>query len=52
MVVTWTRKVYLALAEIASFVFLALFKDGRRRLSLIFHLVFVSDVNQGNEKAV
>ena len=34
----------LGLAEITSFVFLALFKDWRRRVRPRFHL-FVSDVN-------
>ena len=37
-------------AETASFVFLVLFKDGGRRVSLNF-IIFVSDVNQGNEEA-
>ena len=36
-------------AKIASFVFLALFEDGERRVSPRFHL-FVFDVNQGNEE--
>ena len=36
-------------AEIASFVFLVLFKDEGCRVSPRFHL-FVSDVNQGNKE--
>ena len=47
----WSRKSCLGPAEIASFVFLVLFKDGGRRVSLRFHL-FVSGVNQGNEEAI
>ena len=43
----WCRKSSLGLAEISSFVFLVLFKDGGRRVSPRFHL-FVSDVDQGN----
>ena len=43
----WCRKSCLGLAEISSFVFLVLFKDGGRRVSPRFHL-FVSDVDQGN----
>ena len=46
--VAWGRKSFLGSAEIASFVFLALFKDGGRMVSSRFHL-FVSDVNQENE---
>ena len=45
----WSRKSYLGPAEIAFYVFLVSFKDGRRRVSSRFHL-FVFDVNQGNEK--
>ena len=45
---TWGRKSYLETAEISSFVLLFKFKDGGRRVSLIFHL-FVSDVNQENK---
>ena len=37
-------------AEIVSFVCLVLFKDGRHRVSLRFH-VSVSNVNLGNEEA-
>ena len=40
----WRRESCLGLAEITSFVFLALFKDWRRRVRPRFHL-FVSDVN-------
>ena len=47
----WSRKSCLGPAKITSFVFLVLFKDAIRRVSLGFHL-FVSGVNQGNEKAV
>ena len=46
----WSRKSCLWLAEIASFVFLVLFKDGGHRVSPRFRR-FVSDVNQGNEYA-
>ena len=46
--VAWGRKSFLGSAEIASFVFLALFKDGGRMVSSRFHL-FVFDVNQENE---
>ena len=51
------QKVFPGSAEIVSFVFLVLFKDGGRRVSPGFHL-FVSDVsdvlflfvsNQGNK---
>ena len=42
---------YDLILEIASFVFLVLFKDvGGRRVSPRFHL-FVYDINQGNEEA-
>ena len=51
MVVAWSRDYCLGPAEITSFVFLILFKDGRPSASPRFHL-FVSDVNQGNEEAV
>ena len=47
----WSRKSCLGPAEITSFVFLVLLKDGGRRVSLRFH-IFVSDVNQGNKKSV
>ena len=50
----WRRNSFLGPAEIASFVFLVLFKrtvDSRRRVSTRLHL-FVSDVNQRNEVAV
>ena len=46
----WSRKYCLGLAEIASFVFLVLFKDAGCRASPRSHL-FVSDVNQGNKEA-
>ena len=48
VLVAWSRKPCLGGVEILSFVLLVLFKDGRCRVSLRFHL-FVSDVNQGNE---
>ena len=41
------RKHYLGLAEIASFVFLVLFKDGGCKVVQDF-IFFVSDVNDGN----
>ena len=44
----FSRRSCLGPAEIASFVFLILFKDGGRRVSLRFYL-FVSNVNQGNK---
>ena len=50
VLMTGSRKSCLGPAEIASFVFLVLFKDGGRRMSLRFHL-FVSDVIQENEEA-
>ena len=50
VVVPWTRKCCLGPADIASFLFLLLFKDGERRVSPRFH-PFVSDVNQGNPEA-
>ena len=46
----WSTKPCLGPTEIASFVFLVLFKDGGRSMSLIFCL-YVSDVNQGNVEA-
>ena len=46
----WSRKSCLGPAEIASSVFLVLFKDGRHRPNSIFHL-FVSDVNHEHEEA-
>ena len=49
VVVAWSRRSYLGLAEIASFVSLILFKDGGRRVSPRFHL-FVPYVNQGKEE--
>ena len=49
MVVAWSRDYCLEPAEITSFVFLVLFKDGRPSVSPRFHL-FVSNVNQGNER--
>ena len=53
--VAWSRKYCLGPAEIAIFVCLILFKDGRhrmggRRVNPRFHL-FVSNPNQGNEEA-
>ena len=52
----WSRQSCLGPTEITSFMFLVLFKDGgggggEGVVSLRIHL-FVSDVNQGNEKAV
>ena len=44
----WSKTSYFGLSEIASLVFLFLFKDGERRVSRKFHL-FVSDVNQWSE---
>ena len=49
MVLVWSRKSCLGPAEIASFVFLVLFKDGEHKVSPRFH-IFVSDVNQGNKE--
>ena len=40
----WSSKSCLGLPEIASFVFLVLFKDGRRMLTPRFHL-FVPEVS-------
>ena len=48
VVLVWSRKSYLRLVEIASYVFLVSLKVGRRRVSSIFHL-FDFNVNQGNE---
>ena len=48
MVLVWIRKSCLGSAEITSFVFLVLFKDGGRRVSPRFR-PFVSDANQGNK---
>ena len=50
VVVTRSRKSYSEPAEIASIAFLVLFKNEGCRISQRIHL-FVSDVNQGNEKA-
>ena len=44
VVVTWSRKTCIEIAEIASFVFLVLFHDQRRRVSPRFQLFF-GDVN-------
>ena len=47
----FTYREYNLILEIASFVFLVLFKDvGGLRVSPRFHL-FISDINQGNEEA-
>ena len=46
-----SRKSYLGPAEIASVVFLVLFKDEGRRVSPRFHL-FVSRFNQENEEVL
>ena len=50
VLVAWSRKSCLGPVEIASFVFLVLFKDGGCWVSLRFHL-FVSHVNQWYEEA-
>ena len=50
VVLAWSRKSYLKPAEIASYLLLASFKDGRRRVSPRLHLL-VLDVNQGNVEA-
>ena len=42
MLVAWGRKSYLGPAEISGFVYVVFFKDGGRRVSLIFRL-FTSD---------
>ena len=47
----WSRNSCLGPAEIVSFVFLVLFKDGEPSLNSRFQF-FVSDVNQGNEEAM
>ena len=51
MVVAWSRNSCLGPAEIGSFAFLVLFRDGGPSLSSRFHL-FLPDVNQGNEEAL
>ena len=51
IVAAWSRISCLGRAEITSFVFLVLFKDGWPTVSTRIHL-FVSDVNQGNKEAV
>ena len=51
VVVAWSRKSYVELAEIISFVFLVLFKDGGCKVSPRFHL-FVFNINQGKEEEV
>ena len=48
MVLAWSRNSYLRPAEIVSWVFLALFKNGGRKVSAKCHL-YVFDVNQGKE---
>ena len=45
----WSRKSCLGSSEIASFIFLVLFKDWGCRVSPRFEL-FVSDVDQGTEE--
>ena len=50
VMVAWSKKSSLGPTEIASSVFLVLFKGGGRSVSLRFHL-FDSDFNQGNEEA-
>ena len=50
MVVAWSKKSSLGPDEIASLMYLVLFKDKGRRVSPTFHL-FVSDVNHWNEEA-
>ena len=50
MLVVWSRKSCIGLAEIACFMFLVLFKNGGRRVNLRFHLL-VYDVNLGNDEA-
>ena len=49
VVVAWSRKSWVELAEIISFVFQVLFKDGGCRVSPRFHL-FVFNINQGKEE--
>ena len=51
VVVPWTRKCCLGPADIASFLFLLLFKDRERRVSPRFHL-FVSMLIKGTRKLV
>ena len=48
VVLAWSRKSCLGPAEIVSCVFLVLFKDGGRKISLKFPL-YVFNVNQGKE---
>ena len=48
VLVVWSRKSCLGLAEIASFVYLVLFKNAGREVTPIFHLI-VYDINQGNK---
>ena len=48
VLVMWSRKSCLRPAVIAPFVFLILFKDGKRKVSLRFHL-FLFDVHQENK---
>ena len=50
LVVVWSRRFCLEPVEVASFLFLVLFKDWGCRVSPRSHL-FVSDINQGNEEA-
>ena len=50
LVVVWSRRFCLEPVEVASFLFLVLFKDGGCRVSPRSHL-FVSDINQGNAEA-
>ena len=50
VMVAWSKKSSLGPTEIASSVFLVLFKGGGRSVNLRFHL-FDSDFNQGNEEA-
>ena len=47
----WSRNSCFGSAEIESFVFLVLFKDGGPSVSPRFPL-FVSDVSQGNEETM
>ena len=51
VVVAWTRECCLGPADIASFLFLLLFKDRERRVSPRFHL-FVSMLIKGTRKLV
>ena len=50
VVLAWSSKSYLGLAEIAFCVFLVLFKDGGRKVSPKCHL-YVFDVTQGKQAA-